>query len=215
MKIKHIIWDYNGTLLNDLELCVNVINNLLKVRNIPQITIESYKALFEFPVKNYYEKLGFDFDKDSFETVGTEFILGYDNRINEARLKSGAENLLKKIHKAGIKQSVLSARKHDQLIKELDNFRIKQYFTHIVGLDNHYANGKTGNGIKLIAKIAEEKENIIMIGDTVHDCEVAKAMGIKSLLLSDGHHTAKKLNKCNSQNFRNIQQLERFIFDDI
>ena len=212
MKIKHIIWDYNGTLLNDIDLCVDVINTLLKARDIPLITVENYKELFEFPVKNYYAKLGFDFEKDSFESVGTEFIVNYDNRRSEIKLKTGVKDILEKMSKAGIEQSILSARKQEQLLEELEYFGIKKYFTNIVGLNDHYAEGKTENGIKLISEIDTEKAKIAMVGDTVHDCEVANAMGVKSILVSDGHHIAEKLEKCNVPVFENLIGVEKFIF---
>ena len=210
MNIKHIIWDYNGTLLDDVELCVDVINSLLKPRNIPLITLNDYKELFEFPVKNYYAKLGFDFRKDSFETVGTEFIVNYDKQRDEIKLKTGAKKILKKISEAGIRQSVLSARKHEQLIEELEHFGIEKYFTNIVGLNDHYAEGKIENGKKLISEIKLSKEQIILIGDTVHDWEVAGAMEIKSLLLADGHHTKEKLEKCKVPVFDNLKEIEKY-----
>ena len=66
MKIKHIVWDWNGTLLNDNWLAIKAINILLKRYNLPLITLEQYLAVFTFPVIDYYKELGFDFNKTSF-----------------------------------------------------------------------------------------------------------------------------------------------------
>ena len=74
MKYKHIIWDWNGTLLNDTWLCVEGINNSLEKRSIDTITKEVYRRVFSFPVKDYYERLGFDFKKEPFEVAGDEFV---------------------------------------------------------------------------------------------------------------------------------------------
>ena len=68
-KYTHVIWDWNGTLLDDNWLCVEVMNTLLSSRNLPLLTLERYRDIFDFPVKNYYEKLGFNFKKESFEIV--------------------------------------------------------------------------------------------------------------------------------------------------
>ena len=69
LNYNHIIWDWNGTLLNDNWLCVDVINTLLKKRGMPLTTLNTYKEIFVFPVIEYYHKLGFEFTDESFEEV--------------------------------------------------------------------------------------------------------------------------------------------------
>ena len=70
MPYKHIIWDWNGTLLDDGWLFVDVMNTILKRRKMNTITLEKYREIFGFPVKNYYIKLGFDLEKEPFEDLG-------------------------------------------------------------------------------------------------------------------------------------------------
>ena len=70
MKYKHIIWDWNGTLLNDTWLCVEGINKSLEKRSLQTITEEIYRKVFSFPVEDYYKRLGFDFKKEPFEVPG-------------------------------------------------------------------------------------------------------------------------------------------------
>ena len=64
---KAIIWDWNGTLLDDVELCINSMNLLLKERNLQALTIDRYREIFTFPVKEYYQKAGFNFKTENFE----------------------------------------------------------------------------------------------------------------------------------------------------
>ena len=59
-QYKHILWDWNGTLLDDSWLCVEVLNGLLKESGKPTITHETYKEHFNFPVIHFYEFLGFE-----------------------------------------------------------------------------------------------------------------------------------------------------------
>lgn len=68
-KYKCLIWDWNGTLLNDLQLCVTVMSDMLKGRDLPLLTAERYREVFGFPVKDYYVKLGFNFGIESFEII--------------------------------------------------------------------------------------------------------------------------------------------------
>ena len=94
MKYKHIIWDWNGTLLDDRWLCVAAINQTLSLRNMDIIDEEQYKEIFCFPVIEYYIKLGFDFNDEPFSIVGTEFIDFYNKNFRKARLHSNALQVL-------------------------------------------------------------------------------------------------------------------------
>ena len=69
-----IIWDWNGTLLDDAEVCREAINKMLKVRNLPELSLSTYRNVFTFPVIEYYKEVGFDFSKEDWEPVAMEFI---------------------------------------------------------------------------------------------------------------------------------------------
>ena len=175
------------------------------------MSLQKYKQEFDFPVKDYYERAGFDFEKESFEIVGTQFIKEYNIRQKNAPLQKGAMSLLNEIKENGIKQSVLSAREEQSLISELKNFNIFNYFEEVVGLNNHYAESKVERGKQLLSKIQVPKNEIIMIGDTKHDAEVAKEVGINCILVSHGHHTREKLQTCGVEIFDNFEEVKRFI----
>lgn len=193
---QHIVWDWNGTLFNDLWLCVDVMNGLLAARGMPLLTVERYQALFDFPVRQYYQRIGFDFSKESFEKVGTEFIRAYEARRLEAGLQPGAEEVVAALHRAGVGQSVLSAYLQDTLDELVAHFGLARYFTRLVGLQNHYAAGKLETGRRWIAELGHPPDQVLFIGDSLHDHEVASALGVDCLLLSGGHHSRGRLEQC-------------------
>ena len=90
MAPRHVIWDWNGTLLDDAWLCVEVMNELLVEHSLPAVDAQRYEALFTFPVVEYYRQLGFDFERTPFEEVGTAFIEGYQARQHECELQPHA-----------------------------------------------------------------------------------------------------------------------------
>ncbi len=189
-----IIWDWNGTLLNDLWLCLSSINQLLEKRNLPQLDRHSYKELFSFPVKDYYAAVGFDFEREDFEIPANEFIDLYNSRMNYCMLQPTAQEVLTCFSKKGARQFVLSAMQQAMLLQSLAHNQILHYFEGIAGLDNHYAVSKIERGEQLICEFGIEKENSWIIGDTDHDFEVARALGIQCILISDGHQSAERLN---------------------
>jgi len=193
MKINTVIWDWNGTLLNDLDLCVSTINKLLEKRRLPLLDNYSYKEAFSFPVKNYYEAIGFDFLKENFEIPAKEFINLYDNGVNDCSLHSSVNEVLAVFKKKGIRQFVLSAMKQTMLQQTMEDKGILHYFEAIAGLKDHYAVSKIERGKQLISEFDINREDGCIIGDTDHDFEVAKNLGIKCILVADGHQSEQRL----------------------
>ncbi len=192
-RYKHIIWDWNGTLINDVWLVVDIMNKMLKKRNLTGIDSNKYREIFEFPVTKYYSKLGFDFSNESFEKLTDEFISEYYRRFNKCKLFDEAEEVLKKIRDRGISQSILSASKEDVLTEKIKYYSIGKYFSKIIGLENHYAESKIERGKKWIAELNLNPRDVLLIGDTIHDYDVSKHMGCDCLLIANGHHSYKKL----------------------
>jgi phosphoglycolate phosphatase len=206
-KYKHVIWDWNGTILNDVDLCVELINELLEETNLKTISKEDYKNIFTIPVKNYYRALGFDFEKESFEVVGKKWMDGYELRKFECTIYPGIVEMMEKIKSLEIGQSILSAYSQHTLDELTAHFGLTKYFTHIVGLDNIYAAGKLHLGQQLIKKLGNGKGETLMIGDTEHDYEVATEMGADCLLLTGGHCNRERLEKLGVPIFDSIEEL--------
>jgi phosphoglycolate phosphatase len=192
---KHIIWDWNGTLVDDVWLVVEIMNKMLKKRSLPRINSKKYREIFDFPVTKYYLKLGFDFSAESFEELTDEFISEYYTRFNECKLFDEAEEVLQKIRNRGISQSILSASKEDVLIEKIKHYGIDKYFCRIIGLENHYAESKVERGKKWIAKLNLNPQDVLLVGDTIHDYDVSKYIGCDCLLVANGHHNYEKLAK--------------------
>jgi phosphoglycolate phosphatase len=203
---KHIIWDWNGTLLNDVGLCVDIINGVLAKRNLDALTLSYYRDIFTFPIKNYYKKAGFDFNKYTFEEVGLEWMSEYERRRNECVLHEGAMETLILLQKKKIEQSILSAYHHKTLMEIVSRFKLNRYFKYIIGLDNIYATSKVELGKELMKNISNGEEKVLLIGDTEHDYEVAREIGSDCVLIADGHQSKEKLIACNVPVFDSLSE---------
>lgn len=192
---NHIIWDWNGTLFNDVELCANIMNLLLTQESLPNISIKRYKEIFTFPVIEYYKIAGHTFENKSFEVLGKQFMDEYETRKNSCDLFIGARNLLVELQLRNIKQHLLSAYEQNSLNLILKYFGIDSYFQNVVGLDNIYASGKSHLAKKLAERIRnnEMTGKILLIGDTIHDYEVANEINSECVLISHGHQDAERL----------------------
>ncbi len=190
---EHIIWDWNGTLFDDLDLCLDIINNILIKRELSPLTKQKYREIFTFPVKDYYSEAGLDFSKYSFEILGKEWIEEYELRREEANLHDGVEEVLANVLEFGKEQSILSAYSNDTLLEVVGNYNLKSYFKYLAGLDNIYASSKVQQGKNLVKNLNGKSNSILLIGDTLHDYEVAKEIGADCVLIANGHQTKTRL----------------------
>jgi len=212
-KYDHIIWDWNGTLLNDVELCLSIINNILDRINLTRLSLKDYKDIFTFPVKNYYENAGIDFSKYSFEALGKEWIKEYEQRRFETSLFPNAKEVLNHIRQNNIEQSILSAYSMKNLIEIVRHFEVENFFNHLVGLDNIYAASKIDLGKELVKKLGLNNERILLIGDTIHDFEVSEEIGTDCLLIAGGHQSKERLLSCGAPVVNSLNYIYSFLFN--
>lgn len=205
--MKSILWDWNGTLLNDLDFCISTINILLKKRDLTLLNKSTYKEVFSFPVKDYYQAIGFDFEKEEFKIPAKEFIDLYDSNVESCQLHSVAIEVLNYFKLKGYRQFVLSAMKQSMLEKTLKHNNILSFFEGVAGLNDHYAVSKIERGNQLIQQFKIDRKNTWIIGDTIHDYEVAKELNLKCILIADGHQSVERLEKTNATIFSGINQL--------
>jgi len=193
--IQNIIWDWNGTLLNDVELCCQTLNVLLDERKLNKVTLDVYKNNFTFPVYGFYEFLGFDFASEDFIRLSRQYMTLYNDGLKKAALSTLAIYALKAMKRRGIMQYVLSAMEENDLKKSLTAKGIKHYFTKVYGSNNQLAEGKLSVAKKMFFEEQFIPEDTLLIGDTLHDAEVAAALGCKVILVTNGHQAPEKLKK--------------------
>ena len=121
MKYTDIIWDFNGTLLDDIRAGINAVNDMLSRRGLATIdSVERYRELFCFPIIEYYAKLGFDFEKEDYYTVlAPEWVALYLENYKRSTLNDGAEHTLQALAGLGYTQTLLSATEIEMLKGQL------------------------------------------------------------------------------------------------
>jgi phosphoglycolate phosphatase len=211
LKYRHIIWDWNGTLFDDAWLCLQIINRLLSERGLQTITPDQYEQSFGFPVIDYYQRIGFNFAIEPFERINSAFISDYERRRVECSLRTGAKMTIDNICRVGISQSILSASKQVYLEKAVHQFGIRNHFVSISGLDNHHAAGKLEIALNWMNKTEINPREILLIGDTIHDYEVAERIGAACILIYSGHQDVDRLATCGVRIIRYFSELSKIL----
>lgn len=187
-----IVWDFNGTLLYDIEACVNALNAILKAHQIAPIDIDYYRQHFGFPAANFYRHLGMQITSSyDWDALAESFHMRYIFS-KTLTLQPGAMQCVHTFHQLGYTQGVLSALEQDLLDLQMEQFGLSRLMQFIRGSRNYDGATKLDT-----AHTLQLQGPIIMIGDTLHDAEVAAAMGWKCILCSAGHQTPERLQAAN------------------
>lgn len=188
-----IAWDWNGTLIDDVRICIESMNALLEQRNKELLTYERYRDIFTFPVKDYYLEAGFDFSSEPFEVPAMEFIDNYHKVLQQATLFPSVTNTLKLVKQSNYNQIIISAMEEKTLKRSVADFGIENYFDVVAGINDHFANSKALRGRQVIQEFGINVQDMVFIGDTLHDKEVADDLGCRCILVSNGHQSEQRL----------------------
>ena len=190
--IRQVLWDWNGTLLDDLTYAIGVRNRTFPAFGLPRIgSVAEYHRQFTFPVRRYYERAGVT--DETFVAVAHAWMAEYVRGFDTVPLHGDAVETLARFAAAGVRQAVLSATRRDMLESQIARFPIRAYFTDVLGLSDIYARSKEAVGLDYLARCGVPAASTLMIGDTLHDAEVAAGLGTKCVLCVAGHQSRERL----------------------
>lgn len=210
-QIDTIVWDWNGTLLDDVALCQHTINRMLAKRGLPLLDHERYQQVFQFPVIDYYRKAGFDFAKEPFEVLAKEYMDYYQPRSMQCPLHKHVLEVLDRFQKEGKHQVLLSASRLDLLKEQLQHYPLTGRFEQVLGIRDYYARSKAELAKQFVKESGTDGKHIVFVGDSVHDFEVAKQAGCACILVANGHEHKEKLLRCDCKTVDRIEEVSALI----
>ncbi len=192
MRYTHIVWDFNGTLMDDVDVAVAAVNDMLRKRGMPLTNKTDYLGMIESPIIEYYKKL-FDLSVVPFETITEEFLASYDARIVACGLNPGAREALEAFAACGVNQCVVSSFEQGRLEALLTRLDVRQFFSRVSGADNRRAEGKIDRGEHWLRESGADPRRVLVVGDLLHDLELARALGADCCLIARGHQRRSDL----------------------
>lgn len=193
MRYRHVIWDFNGTLLDDAGLCWRITNDQLIGDGRDPIPFDQYLSWIEYPIQIFYDRLGYHLSPEEFEQASEDYDRIYRSRLHEAGLQQGIPEVLQTLREAGLSQSILSAYHQGGLDEAVESLGIGEFFIDIVGLSDKLGGSKVQNALDWLARRGLRPEDMVMVGDTLHDAEVTVALGCDCVLFSGGHNDRTRL----------------------
>ena len=210
MKYDHIIWDFNGTILDDVDTGLRSVNKLLGDRGLPTLESKrSYRAVFGFPIIDYYRRLGFDFEAEPYEVIAPLWVEQYMINVKDAPVFEDVRDTIFYLDERKIPQTLLSATERNMLLCQLETLGLRDTFAEVLGRDDIHAASK--GGVAQEWRDRHPGEKTLMIGDTDHDLQVARQIGADCVLVCRGHQSGEYLKSLGVPVFDSLSQLIKYM----
>ena len=213
MRYKHIFWDFNGTIIDDVHNALSCVNDMLERKGMQPINLVEYYDYVETPIINFYYRI-LPPEEVNFSEISKQYHSDYARHLDETTLASGAEELLKEIRKNGAHQYIITSNYIEETVDLVKKFGVFSFFDAILGADNRLAESKIQRAKEFFDVNGIERNDAVLIGDTLHDLETANALGIDCVLVAFGHQGRKLLEEHNAYTVADLKEVREVIFDE-
>ncbi|MHA7984833.1 HAD family hydrolase [Rathayibacter sp. CAU 1779] len=192
-RTRAVIWDWNGTLLDDVEPAMRTMNTVLAEFGMPVVPdLATYRSLFGFPIRDFYARLGFDVTPGGqFEGAADRYLELFDAAVLEASLRPGAREAVDAVRGLGIRQVLISATVEPMLHRQLEPHGVQGWFDEIHGITDAYAGSKASAIAGWLASSCLDARDVVMVGDTDHDESTASELGARFVAFEHGHQAGR------------------------
>lgn len=207
MKYTRVIWDWNGTLLNDISASLASVNDMLAMRGKEPMDIDFYRECIGVPIIKFYEK-AFDMENEDYSVIIKQYNEGYLRHLKDCTLSDGAAEIIDYFSSCGVKQAIISSSNNEQLCENVKKYGIYGCFDAVLGAADYLA----GSKIERARNYLEGAGNgVLVIGDIEHDAEMAAELGADCVLLSTGHENRKRLYSAGVKVIDSLSELKNII----
>jgi len=185
-----VFWDWNGTLLNDLDYSLAITNEILGLKSSATLSKHLYLKHFTIPIKDYYDKIGMFNTGFTFDELTDHYISRYEAGRDKPNLYDGALHCLEKLRLKGLSQILFSAAHISELEFQVKHHGLTEVFEIISGSGDYYGGSKLDRGRALKSEYGFK--NGVLVGDTLHDVEIGKEIGFETVWVSEGHQSIER-----------------------
>lgn len=189
---KHLVWDWNGTLLNDLDLVVACTNTAFAAVAGPVVSADEHRRQFRRPIVEYYaEVLGRAVDDEEFARLDRIFHDAYRAGLTTCALAADAMTAIRDWSGS---QSLLSMWFHDELVPAVSRYGLSELFHRVDGLRATVGGDRKAEHLAAhLAALGIDGGSAVLVGDSIDDADAAVSVGARCVLYAGGFTDQSRL----------------------
>lgn len=195
--MPHVVWDWNGTLFDDLTIVVQSVNATLERFGAGPIAADDYRDHYTRPVHRFYDRLlGRAVTEEEWEWIDRTFHDVYRNLLHLGDLTHDARAALDAVAGEGQSQSLLSMWWHDELVPMAGRLGVAAYMARIDGNRGEAGETKAAHLSSHLTRLRSEGWRVggaVVIGDSLDDAVAAAEAGVDAVLYDGGSHHRHEL----------------------
>jgi phosphoglycolate phosphatase-like HAD superfamily hydrolase len=192
--VRHLVWDWNGTLFDDHVAVVAAINDALALVRLGPIDSNIFRTHYTRPVERFYEQVaGRPIEPGEWRTLDERYHLSYGASVERLELAPDAVEALTAAEAAGLTQSLLSMWRHDDLVALVERLGLGRYFRRVDGLRAAGGGAKTEHLVAHLEGLGVGASAAVLVGDSLDDLAAARAVGAGCVLYDGGSHHRQAL----------------------
>lgn len=197
--IKLVAFDWNGTLLSDTQTVVDACNHFIEALGGKPITLKTYREKFTVPVVDFYESVGLDKSEvlKNSRRNSAIFHKYYELKVSSLRTRANAKELLSFLNKRKIESIIFSNHVTSRIAEQLKRLKIDSYFSRVLANDEIDDALKGRNKKEKLEKFIKIKflkpQEVLIVGDSSEEVEIAREIGSKAICITHGHSTTARL----------------------
>jgi phosphoglycolate phosphatase-like HAD superfamily hydrolase len=192
--VRHLVWDWNGTLFDDQVATVAAVNDALARLGVPAIDADTYRSHYTRPVQRFYERVaGRPIAPEQWRLLDDTYHDSYHAQVERLALAADARAALQAAEAAGLTQSLLSMWRHQHLVPLVERLGIGGFFARVDGLRVPGGAGKAEHLVAHLEALKVDPAAAVLVGDALDDLEAARAVGARCVLYDGGSHHRRVL----------------------
>ncbi|CAM01056.1 phosphoglycolate phosphatase-like HAD superfamily hydrolase [Saccharopolyspora erythraea NRRL 2338] len=192
---RHIVWDWNGTLLDDNHAVVSAVNEVCAAFEREHIDIDEWRAVFSRPLLQCYERLlRRSLSDEDWARIDVLYHDAYRELLHTCGLAKGVPHALEDWRETGRTQSLLSMWFHEELVALVTQLGLHGLFARMDGLRAEIGGGSKATHLERhLSELRLDPADVVLIGDVVDDAEAARHAGTSCVLVTTGVMSRSKL----------------------
>ncbi|MDH4233492.1 MAG: HAD-IA family hydrolase [Nitrospirota bacterium] len=193
MKIKLIIFDLDGTLVNSSVDITNALNYAVEPYGLEKLTVERTISLVGEGVTRLIEKLLGEKWAALKNAVLERFLEHYSQHLTDFTAPyPGVPETLEQL--VNYRMAVISNKREDLSRRLLENLGLAGYFEIIWGSDSVSEKKPSPVPVlEMLKKVSCGPHEAVLVGDSNYDIEAGKAAGVRTVAVSYGFRDVRLL----------------------